>query len=58
MSSADLVALMNRYRREQALHIPTPEAVIETLKESLGPDDLVVTLGAGDVWRVGTGVLS
>ena len=58
VSSADLVALMNRYRREQALHIPTPEAVIETLKESLGPDDLVVTLGAGDVWRVGTGVLS
>lgn len=58
VSSVDLVALMNRYRHNQAVNIPTIEEAIEALRDSLGKDDLVVTLGAGDVWRVGKGILS
>lgn len=58
VSSADLVALMNRYRPDRAAHIPTSEEAIRVLKETLEANDLLVTLGAGDVWRVGRGVLS
>ena len=58
VSSAELVALMNRYRRDQAIGIPTIEEAIDVLRESLEQNDLIVTLGAGDVWRVGKGILS
>ena len=58
VSSAELVSLVNRYHHDKAEHIPTIEDVIAYFKNSLGKDDLVVTLGAGDVWRVGKGILA
>jgi UDP-N-acetylmuramate--alanine ligase len=33
--------------------ISRPEAVVDHLCDSLEPGDLVVTLGAGDVWKIG-----
>lgn len=57
VSSAELVSLINRYQHDKAMHIPTSEDAIEYLKEKLGGSDLLVTLGAGDVWKVGRGIL-
>jgi UDP-N-acetylmuramate--alanine ligase len=35
-----------------AEHVPTFEAIADRLEEELRPGDLVVTMGAGDVWKV------
>ncbi|MDR7597388.1 MAG: UDP-N-acetylmuramate--L-alanine ligase, partial [Armatimonadota bacterium] len=32
--------------------IPELEDVVPLLRRTVGPEDVVVTLGAGDVWRV------
>lgn len=57
VSSKDLVSLINRYHRSKAIHIPTIEEAISHLKECVNKNDVVVTLGAGDVWRIGTELL-
>ena len=41
----------------QALYLPTQEEVLNHLLENLKEGDLLITLGAGDVWKVGTRVL-
>ena len=56
VSSADLVALVNRYHHDKAAHIPTIEEAVALLRETTGANDLVVSLGAGDVWRVVKGI--
>ncbi|MGI9859931.1 UDP-N-acetylmuramate--L-alanine ligase [Moorella naiadis] len=38
---------------QQVYYLPTLEETLAFLKESCAPGDLVLTLGAGDVWRVG-----
>lgn len=58
VSSEELVSLINRYHHDRAENIHTIEAVVSFLKETLTKNDLVVTLGAGDVWRVGKGILA
>ncbi len=58
VSSADLVSLINRYRHGQATHVPTIEEAVSLLGNSLEKNDLVVTLGAGDVWRIGKDLIS
>ncbi len=34
-------------------HLSSPDALLETLKRDVGPGDLILTLGAGDVWKIG-----
>ncbi len=59
VSSVDLTTLINRYYREKALYIPTIEDVVDFLRKMpLTKNDLVVTMGAGDVWRIGRELLS
>jgi UDP-N-acetylmuramate--alanine ligase len=56
--SAELVveaALTSGHR--DVNYLPEREAVIGLLLETLEPGDLVVTLGAGDVWRIGEDVM-
>lgn len=36
-----------------ALHIPNFEDVVEHLKSIVKPGDLIITMGAGDVWKIG-----
>lgn len=36
----------------QAVHIPDFGAVVNTLVEKVQPGDLVITMGAGDIWKV------
>ena len=57
VSSADLVAGIGRFTPGKAEHIPTIPEAIDTLKVSLDTGDLLLTLGAGDVWRVAEGVV-
>lgn len=47
----DLVSQI-RLNGGDAVFLPTFELITEHLKESLAPGDLVITMGAGDVWKV------
>ncbi len=57
VSSADLVREINRYVRDKAEYVPTIPEAITRLRETLDPNDLLVTFGAGDVYRVANGVI-
>ncbi|HEX2865064.1 MAG TPA: UDP-N-acetylmuramate--L-alanine ligase [Deinococcales bacterium] len=37
-----------------AAHYPSREEAVRYLQGTAGPDDLIITMGAGDVWKVGT----
>lgn len=56
VSSRDLVRLINRHDPQKSQYVPTIEEVIETLKDKIGENDLVISMGAGDVWRVTHGL--
>ncbi|MCC7146747.1 MAG: UDP-N-acetylmuramate--L-alanine ligase [Phycisphaeraceae bacterium] len=51
VSANDLVLRLRR-RGQQALHVHPLEAIVEQLRMIARPGDLVVTMGAGDVWKV------
>lgn len=57
VSSEELVSLVNRYHRDKAVHIPTIDQVTEHLVDTHTPNNLIVTLGAGDVWKVGKSIV-
>ncbi len=57
VSSSDLVASVNRYHRDKAMHVPTIKEAIAYLTSILDTNDLVVTFGAGNVWEVGKGIV-
>lgn len=52
VSSEELVKLINKYNRGKAEYVPTVEETVEYLKEKSGKYDVLITMGAGDVWRV------
>lgn len=52
VSSRDLVVLINKYNHNNAEYISTIDEVIEYLKDKIGDKDVVISMGAGDVWRV------
>jgi UDP-N-acetylmuramate--alanine ligase len=52
VSSEELVRLINKYNRGKAEYVPTIDDVVELLKENSGKYDILITMGAGDVWRV------
>ena len=49
--SGDLVAQI-RLNGGEAIYLDSFEAIAEHLKAHLAPGDLVVTMGAGDIWKV------
>jgi len=51
ISAADLVAQI-RLNGGDAVYLRSFEAIVEHLKQSLAPGDLVVTMGAGNIWEV------
>ncbi len=57
VTARDLWRGVKRESCPQALYIPTREEVVNYLVRNLKEGDLLVTLGAGDVWKVGTEVL-
>lgn len=56
VSSRDLVRLINRHDPQKSQYIPTIEEAIETLRDKISENDLVISMGAGDVWRVTHGL--
>jgi UDP-N-acetylmuramate--alanine ligase len=58
VSSKDLVDLINKYSHGKAEHIPTIDEVVEFLKDRIGPDDVVLSIGAGNVSEVVKGLKS
>ncbi|NMO95303.1 UDP-N-acetylmuramate--L-alanine ligase [Paenibacillus lemnae] len=53
ISSAKLVDLIIQNSNAGARYLPTKEDVLKDLKERVAPGDLVLTMGAGDIWKVG-----
>lgn len=52
VSSADLVSLVNKYAPGKAINIHTIEDVVGDLKNRLNSNQVIISMGAGDVWRV------
>ena len=52
VSSADLVQRL-KARGQTALHLSEFSAIVEYLEKAAGPGDLIVTMGAGNVWEIG-----
>ena len=52
ITSGDLVARVNG-NGQRAIHLPTFELIADYLRSELRPGDLMVTMGAGNVWEIG-----
>ncbi len=52
ISSRDLVDLINKYNPGRAEYIPTIDETVGFLKDKIGNNDVVISMGAGDVWKV------
>jgi UDP-N-acetylmuramate--alanine ligase len=57
VSSTELVALINKYQFGKAEYIPTIEEAVAYLKQHGDEFDVLITMGAGDVWKVGQKLL-
>jgi UDP-N-acetylmuramate--alanine ligase len=52
VNSKDLVDLINKYDRNKAQHISSIPKAVEFLKDKIGKNDLLITLGAGNCWEI------
>jgi len=52
VSSEKLVELIAASGQRNVQYIPTKEQVLQQLKETIAPGDIVITMGAGDIWKV------
>ena len=52
VSSEDLVKLINKYNRGKAEHIATIPEVVEFLQDKISDTDVVLAIGAGNVFEV------
>jgi UDP-N-acetylmuramate--alanine ligase len=48
-----LVELIERYGHRDVSFAPDAASVLQVLEEKARKGDLLITLGAGDVWKVG-----
>lgn len=53
VSSKDLIELINTYLPGRADYVPTINEAVQFLKENSGQYDVLITMGAGDVWKIG-----
>ena len=52
ISSKELVDLINKYLPGRADYIPTMDEAVRYLIETYGRYDVLITMGAGDVWKI------
>ncbi len=52
ISSARLAGLIRENSNPQVRHLPTKEDVFDYLRSTVKSGDLVITMGAGDIWKV------
>ena len=48
-----LATAIRDYGHKSVIYIPDKEKIADAACEIIQPEDLVITLGAGDIWRVG-----
>jgi len=53
-----LVTLIEKFGHRDVAYVPDFAAAGEMLAARLEPGDLLITLGAGDVWKVGERILA
>ncbi len=52
VNSRDLVEKINQYYFGKAEYVPTIEGAVKFLQKRIGDNQVVISIGAGDVWRV------
>ncbi|MEI8096505.1 MAG: UDP-N-acetylmuramate--L-alanine ligase [Candidatus Moraniibacteriota bacterium] len=52
VSSSELVDLINRFIPGKASYAPSSTELIATLEKTMGRQDVIITLGAGNVWEI------
>ena len=52
VTAADLVERI-RINGQKAIHLASFDRIVEYLKENTREDDLIVTMGAGNIWEIG-----
>jgi UDP-N-acetylmuramate--alanine ligase len=57
VSSAQLYEQLKTYGHREVIYIPRKEEMVPQVMSVLRPGDLVMTLGAGDVWKIGKELL-
>jgi UDP-N-acetylmuramate--alanine ligase len=57
VSSDRLAAAIRARGHKDVTHLPDKDDVLKALIERVQPGDVVITLGAGDIWRVGQGLV-
>jgi UDP-N-acetylmuramate--alanine ligase len=57
VTAADLVERV-RANGQKAIHLPKFGQIVEYLKRNIREDDLVVTMGAGNIWEIGKDLIS
>jgi UDP-N-acetylmuramate--alanine ligase len=53
LDGATVVEALKRHGHAEVIYEPKLEAIPDRLRRMIRPGDLVLTLGAGDVWKVG-----
>jgi UDP-N-acetylmuramate--alanine ligase len=56
VTSAKLVELIRQNSNSNVMHIPTKEEVQSYLSDHVRSGDLVLTMGAGDIWKAAAGL--
>jgi UDP-N-acetylmuramate--alanine ligase len=57
VSGEALAEGVKKYGHKDVVHIPGREKIVEHMAAVLKKGDLMITLGAGDVWKIGEQVL-
>ena len=52
VSSSELVQPINRFVPGKAVYAPSEEELTEFFEKEMGRQDVIITLGAGDVWKI------
>ncbi len=52
VSSLDLVNLINRFIPDKASYVPSEKDLVAHFEETMGRQDVIITLGAGNVWEI------
>ncbi len=57
VSSNDLVMRINHYTPNKAIHVPDRDAIVGTIARGISRNDVIITMGAGDVWQIAAALL-
>lgn len=57
VSAADLVNRINQYMPDKASHASDRGALVEKIARRIGRKDVIITMGAGDVWQIAEALL-